>query len=138
MICLQKYLEVSKINIEYIKTNWQDGDIITADKMNNIENGLDAISQDASTIETNINKMTIEEKLLRSELPETTQIVTLDSNGNPTMITHSISGVVIRTDAFTWTENSVTEVRTASNKQITLTTNLTTLEQTISAITEAI
>ena len=80
--------------------------------------------------------MTIEEKLLRSELPGTTQVVTLDSNGNPTMIIHSISEVVIRTDAFTWTENSVTEVRTASDKQITLTTNLTTLEQTVSAITE--
>ena len=27
--------------MSYTKTNWQNGDIITAEKMNNIENGID-------------------------------------------------------------------------------------------------
>lgn len=77
-----------------------------------------------------------ENAMLRSEIPGTVQTVTFDSSGNPATITHSASGSVVRTDVFTWTTNSVTEVRTASNKQITITTNLTTLEQTISAISE--
>ena len=33
------------MSTEYIKTNWQDGDIITADKMNNIENGIKGIEE---------------------------------------------------------------------------------------------
>lgn len=84
----------------------------------------------------NADTATVEEKLLRSELPGTVQTVTFDSAGNPATITHSASGSTVRTDVFTWSSNSVTEVRTASDKQITITTNLTTLEQTISAITE--
>ena len=33
------------MSTEYAKTNWQDGDIITADKMNNIENGIKGIEE---------------------------------------------------------------------------------------------
>ena len=36
------------MSIEYAKTTWQDGDIITADKMNNIENGVEGIGNYAS------------------------------------------------------------------------------------------
>ena len=94
------------------------------------------VADEVSSLKGGLTTMSVEDKLLRSELPGTTQTVTFDSNNNPSTITHSASGSTIRTDVFTWASNSVTEVRTASNKQITLTTNLTTLEQTISAISE--
>ena len=38
------------MSTEYTKTNWQDGDIITADKMNNIENGVKGIEGDVATV----------------------------------------------------------------------------------------
>lgn len=37
----------------YNKTVWQDGDIITADKMNNIENGIYSYNEDITNLETN-------------------------------------------------------------------------------------
>ena len=36
----------------YNKTVWQDGDIITADKMNNIENGIYSYNEDLSEIDS--------------------------------------------------------------------------------------
>ena len=82
-----------------------------------------------------LGTLTVEEKLLRSELPGTTVTVTFDSNDNPSTITHSVNSTEIRTDVFTWTENSVTEVRTlSSGESITIETNLETLAQTISEV----
>lgn len=40
--------------INYIKTDWQSGDIITEAKMDNIENGLEAVINEINTI-NNIN-----------------------------------------------------------------------------------
>ena len=86
---------------------------------------------------TQITNGTIEENLLRSELPGTTVAVTFDSNENPATITHSKNHVTIRTDVFTWGTDTVTEVRTlATGKKITITTNLETLAQTISDVEE--
>ena len=49
------------MSTEYIKTSWQDGDIITADKMNNIENGIkdvedttSALKEDLTAVEDNV------------------------------------------------------------------------------------
>lgn len=83
-----------------------------------------------------ITKEQIEELLLRDELPGTSKTVTFDSDDNPASITHTANGSTVRTDVFTWGEDSVTEVRTASDKRITITTDLTTLAQTISEIEE--
>lgn len=86
-----------------------------------------------------MNGKLVEDMLLRSEIPGTVQTVTFDANNNPSTIVHSASGATVRTDAFTWGTNTITEVRTlSSGKSITITTNLTTLEQTISAITEVV
>ena len=38
------------MSTEYIKTSWQDGDIITADKMNNIENGIKGVEEVATSL----------------------------------------------------------------------------------------
>ena len=84
-----------------------------------------------------INGSKLEDLLLRDELPGTTTTVTMDSNGNPTSIVHTANSETVRTDSFVWSTNSVVETRTlASGKYITITTNLETLAQTISAVQE--
>ena len=75
--------------------------------------------------------------LMIDEIPGTTKTVTFDNDNNPASITHAANGNTVRTDVFTWTSTTVTEVRTlASGKSITIVTNLETLEQTISDIEE--
>ena len=74
---------------------------------------------------------------LFDDIPGTVQTVTF-ANDKPASIVHTASGATVRTDAFTWGENSVTEVRTlADGTHITFVTNLDTLVTTISEIEEA-
>lgn len=81
-------------------------------------------------------EMTDEEKLLQSELPGTSQTVVF-SNNKPASITHTANNVAVRTDTFVWGTGTVTETRTLANgKHITITTDLTTMASTISAVTE--
>ena len=47
------------MSTEYTKTNWQDGDIITADKMNNIENGIKGIEGDVTTVKDGLLSVTV-------------------------------------------------------------------------------
>ena len=90
-----------------------------------------------STLNGAINANVLEENLLRSEMPGTSTMVTMDSNGNPTSIVHTANSETVRTDTFVWGTDTVTETRTLANgKYITITTNLTTLAQTISAVQE--
>lgn len=70
--------------------------------------------------------------VLDDEIPDTVQTITFDQNGNVQSITHSRNNVAVRTDVFTFAANSVTEVRTLSTGQsLTIVTNLSTLETTI-------
>lgn len=92
---------------------------------------IDELSRQLSDDEVN-------EMLMNSSIPGTTETVTFDTNNKPASVTHTASGVAVRTDVFTWGTNSVTEVRTLANgKYVTLVTNLTTLVTTISEIQEA-
>lgn len=43
------------MSTEYIKTSWQDGDIITADKMNNIENGIKDVDDTIGELKENLS-----------------------------------------------------------------------------------
>ena len=45
------------MSTEYTKTNWQDGDIITADKMNNIENGIKGIEEATTHVKDDFNEL---------------------------------------------------------------------------------
>lgn len=93
------------------------------------------IEAELTPLKSALTSMTVEEKLLRSELPGTTVVVAFGSDDNPSSITHSANGTTIRTDIFTWVTGSVEEVRTLSTgEQITITTNLETLAQTISEV----
>ena len=72
--------------------------------------------------------------LLQSdEIIDTTQSIVFDQQGNISSITHTdLQNEVVRTDSFTFGENTITEVRTLSTgESLTLATNLTTLVTTV-------
>lgn len=97
----------------------------------------DKLETETNELKTEMNTGTIEENLLRNEMPGTSTTVTMDSDGNPTSIIHTANNETVRTDSFVWSTNSVVETRTlASGKYITITTNLETLAQTISEVQE--
>lgn len=65
-------------------------------------------------------------------IPDTVQTITFDSDGNVQSITHTRDGVAIRTDAFTFADNTITEVRTLNTgESLTIVTNTNTLQTTV-------
>ena len=68
-----------------------------------------------------------------SDIPDTTQSIAFDQHGNISSITHTNSGnVAVRTDVFTFGQNTITEVRTLNTgESLTIATNLTTLVTTV-------
>ena len=92
-----------------------------------------------SSLNERVAMVETEDLLLRDELPGTTKTVTFDANNNPSIVTHVKNNTTVRTDTFTWGTNTVTEVRVlSSGKQITITTDLTTLQSVISEVTEVV
>lgn len=103
-----------------------------------------AISNDGTltvTISTSVyvsNGQFVEEqkrmRLLAEDMPECTATPTFDANGNITTLTHvyTANGLTARTDEYTRTSTTVTEVRTLdSGETLTITTNLNTKAQTL-------
>jgi len=78
-----------------------------------------------------LDQLKINEKLLHDAIPGTVQ--TYDyTNGAVSQITHAAGGQTVRTDAFTYTDAAVTEVRTLSTGEtITFVTDLSTLKTTV-------
>lgn len=69
--------------------------------------------------------------LTQEEIPGTTQRYTFEEDGTIKKIEHVQNGQVIRTDAFTFEENVITEVRTAgTGETLTIVTNTETMETT--------
>lgn len=65
-------------------------------------------------------------------IPDTVQTITFDSEGNVQTIMHTRDGVAIRTDAFTFAANTITEVRTLNTgESLTIVTNTDTLQTTV-------
>ena len=96
-----------------------------ADKSVEIEEELDDLDDGLDVLRNTLS-------LLDDEIPDTVQTITFDQNGNVQSIAHSRNNVAVRTDVFTFAANSVTEVRTLSTGQsLTIVTNLSTLETTI-------
>ena len=71
--------------------------------------------------------------LQMDEIPNTIQSYTF-ADGTVSQITHSRSGETIRTDSFTYGTDAITEVRTSSTGTLTIVTNLTTLETTVTYV----
>lgn len=94
------------------------------------------ITDNASDIADLNSAVQLDEKyalLLHDEIPGTTQTIAFDSSGNVSTITHTNgSNVDVRTDAFTFAANSITEVRTLNTGEtLTVVTNTTTLVTTV-------
>ena len=65
-------------------------------------------------------------------MPGTTQAITFAGNGNVQTITHTRDNVAVRTDAFTFAANTITEVRTLNTgESLTIVTNTNTLQTTV-------
>lgn len=70
--------------------------------------------------------------LLGDSVENTTQAYTFDGSGNLVQVTHTRDNTAIRTDAFTYGEGTVTEVRTLNTGEtMTFVTTLATLATTI-------
>ena len=72
--------------------------------------------------------------LLQEEtIPDTTQTISFDSSGNVSSIVHKDgSNNTIRSDAFTFGANTITEIRTLyTGETLTIVTNTTTLVTTV-------
>ena len=69
--------------------------------------------------------------LLCDEIPNTVQEYTF-TDGTISQVTHKSGSTVVRTDAFIFTDEAVTETRTLNTREtLTIVTNLTTLETTV-------
>lgn len=85
-------------------------------------NGLKSALEDSDTIAL----------LHMDEINDTVQSIVFDSVGNVSTITHARGNTVIRTDAFTFADGSITEVRTLNTGEtLTIVTNTTTLATTV-------
>ena len=70
--------------------------------------------------------------LQQDDIPDTTQTIVFDSSGNVQTITHTNNGATVRTDSFTFANNTITEVRALpSGEQLIIVTNTNTLATTI-------
>lgn len=86
---------------------------------------------DAKAVGDQLSELKEDFILQMDEIPDTVQSYTF-ADGTVSQIVHNRSGVAIRTDVFTYGENTITEVRTLNTgESLTIVTNLTTLETTV-------
>ena len=100
------------------------------------EDAAESVSSASAQIATNtadISDLKADFILQMDEIPDTIQSYTF-ADGTVSQITHSRSGMTIRTDAFTYGADTITEVRTSSTGTLTIVTNLTTLETTVTYV----
>ncbi len=96
----------------------------------------ESVEDSAAQIATNttdISQLKNAFTLLDDLIPGTTQSIVYDSAGNVTQILHCTTGTstAVRTDAFTYGEDEITEVRTLdTGESLTIVTDLATLETT--------
>lgn len=140
---------IKTVNLKYKNSQGQYvgvntvGETATAEQIAAIEakgaEVIGSIPPDYSALTDEINGMSIEDQLLRDELPGTTKTVINGLDGNPFSVYHKVGETAVRTDWFSWGENTVSETRVlASGWRVTIDTNLTTLSQTVSEIQEVV
>lgn len=95
-----------------------------ASELNEMDDAIEALDQETTQLKEDFI-------LQMDEIPDTVQSYTF-ADGTVSQIVHYRSGVAIRTDVFTYGENTITEVRTLNTgESLTIVTNLTTLETTV-------
>lgn len=90
-----------------------------------------ALNGEITTVKNELNNDNIREQLLLEEIPGTSQQITFSQDGNVDQIIHKADQTTVRTDTYTFGENTVTEVRTlATGQKLTIVTNTETLVTT--------
>lgn len=75
--------------------------------------------------------MPVRLKLLPDDIPNTVQTYEFQS-GSVSKVLHTSGSIAVRTDVFAYGTDTITETRTLSTgEKLTITTNLTTLETTV-------
>ena len=94
---------------------------------------MTAAQDDIDDLQTGAELLGINALLLHGEIPNTTQTIAFNqTTGDVSTITHARGNTVIRTDAFTFAEGSITEVRTLNTgESLTIVTNTETLVTTV-------
>ena len=89
------------------------------------------VGDEVSQLKEDLTTESKYQMLLCDEVPDTVQAYTF-SGGSVSQVAHNRSNTAIRTDVFTYTDNTITEVRTLNTgESLTIVTNLTTLETTV-------
>ena len=84
------------------------------------------------TLAPDVRDLKSTSNLIDDMIKNTTQEITFDSAGNVQSITHKSGNTTIRTDAFTFADGSITEVRTLNTgESLTIVTNTSTLVTTV-------
>lgn len=104
-----------------------------------LNDNADKIDKFATDIETKINNNksisdnSLEDLLLQTSIKDTVVSVTKDSQDRVSSIVHKRNDLPIRTDVFSYSDNTITETRTLNGKDKTLafTYNLSTLETVV-------
>ena len=92
----------------------------------------ESIPEDYSELSDDVDQLKNALTLQEETIPDTVQTITFDSAGNVSAITHTANNVAVRTDAFTFGTDTITEVRTLSTgESLTIVTNTTTLQTTV-------
>jgi hypothetical protein len=92
----------------------------------------ESIPEDYSELSDDVDQLKNVLMLQEETIPDTVQAITFDSAGNVSAITHTANNVAVRTDAFTFGTDTITEVRTLSTgESLTIVTNTTTLQTTV-------
>ena len=88
---------------------------------------------DSTKLDVAISDLKSTTLLQEETIPDTTQTISFDSSGNVSSIVHKDgSNNTIRSDAFTFGANTITEVRTLyTGETLTIVTNTTTLVTTV-------
>ena len=104
-----------------------------------LNDNADKIDKFATDIETKINNNksisdnSLEDLLLQTSIKDTVVSVTKDSQDRVSSIVHKRNNLPIRTDVFSYSDNTITETRTLNGKDKTLafTYNLSMLETVV-------
>ena len=92
----------------------------------------ESIPEDYSELSDDVDQLKNALMLQEETIPDTVQTITFDSAGNVSAITHTANNVAVRTDAFTFGTDTITEVRMLrTGESLTIVTNTTTLQTTV-------
>lgn len=110
----------------YNGTTWIDGGAYNAPTIETDKTlSISDKPADGKAVGININ-------LQVDTIPGTVQTITYDAVGNIQTVTHTKNDAAFRTDTFSFTNNSITEVRTlSSGETLTIVTNTQTLQMTV-------